>query len=79
MIRTLIKRYCNHYNPLIEIEKMNINQKINNFPIFNEICKNINHNPLLETEKINSHICKINCKNLSKCKNIKDDDNPLRK
>jgi len=73
----IVKRWCNNYNPLIEIEKMNINHKINNFPIFNEICKNIINNPLLETEKINSTICKVNCKNLSKCINIKPENNPL--
>jgi len=73
----IMRRYFNNYNPLIEIERININEKIDKFPIFNEICKNIKNNPMLETEKINSNICKFDCKNLSKCKNIKFENNPL--
>ena len=77
IFRIPIKRYFSDYNPLIEIEKINVNKNIEKKSIYHEICKNIKNNPMLETEKSNSYICKIKCKNLSKCKNIKPEDNPL--
>ena len=72
----IIKRFCSNFNPLVETEK-SLKNIFNNNKLLHDICKNINNNEMLETSSKRTYICNMNCKNLKKCHNIKNIDNPL--